>query len=583
MAPRTAVDSAIISVVGFLRSALNDGKCLPNLIRLFFFTCLLIGSLAHPLVSAAQVSDFGAETIDDDPLLDILLPLNEVQESDSDESSSDTGVDSLEEIIERNQDLFDDAASGDQTAPKELNLNAKDIEITALIKTVSKVTGRNYIVDADVKGKITIHLPSPVSYKEALKIFDSVLLLKGFTTVPVGENVWKVVSSSDAKTTTIPIVYESPDSPSDVLVTQLVRLKHVPAQDMQGVLAQFVSSSGGVNTFEGTNSLILIDSAANIARLLELVDRLDVPASDQDITIIPIQHAEVTDISEKINEILGTDDNQASQTTAARRTTNRTQARTNTRGRTTSTRGRQNVAGQTNTASVRRRLPLKVIADERTNSLIVVADPELTTKVRSLVEKLDSPIDKSSGRFYVYNLQHADAESISEILNNLISGATSSTQQTSTRTTGSSLSRSNNTQASTVNNNRNTVANRNNSRARLGNVPGGRVNFEGEVSIAPDPSTNSIIINASKSDYFRLKDVIDELDIKRRQVLVEATILEVRLSEEEGFGIELQGALGTDNAGFLAQSNFGGLTNLFTNPAALPTGRNNYSHPGCSG
>ena len=518
--------------------------------------------------SYAQVSDFGSETIEDDPLLSALLPLEEAEERDPEFDPEKPASDSDEEVTDNLQPSLVGGAANELDltgpTPDALNLNAKDIDITALIKSISKVTGRNYIVDAGVKGKITIHLPTPVTLSEALRIFDSVLLLKGYTTVPVGENVWKVVSSKDAKTTTIPIVYESPEVTSDALVTQIVRLKHVPAEEMQQVLTQFVSSDGGVNNFEGTNSLILIDSSANISRLLELVNKLDVPATDQDITIIPIQHAEVADISEKINEILGEEQSNAPANVAATRNRART---TTQRGRGAAGRRAAATNAAASTDSVRRRLPLKVIADERTNSLIVVADSGLTAKVQALVEKLDSPVDLSSGRFYVYNLKHADAESLAEILNNLISGATSSSESPTTRTTGSSLSRTNaaNNTANTRTRRTNPNTGRNLTRRGTGNAPNGRVNFEGEVSIAPDPSTNAIIINASRSDYMRLKDVIDELDVKRRQVLVEATILEVRLSEQEGFGIELQGALGEDSAGFLAQSNFGCL--LYTSPS----------------
>ena len=521
--------------------------------------------LSFTSITFAQVSDFGSETIEDDQIYSALLPLDEVEQKDI--------VDLIEEDPSSDNDdssvgsSTDELIALDKPAPSELNLNAKDIDIAALIKSISKVTGRNYIVDAGVKGKITIHLPTPVSMSEALRIFDSVLLLKGYTTVPVGDNVWKVVSSKTAKTTTIPIVYESPDHPSDVLVTQMVRLKHVPAQDMQQVLTQFVSSDGGVNNFEGTNSLIIIDSAANISRLLALVEKLDVPATDQDITIIPVTHAEVADIAQKINEILGEDESSSARPATTTRASARSAAQ---RARTSAGRRSTNQAAAAS-GPVKRRLPLKVIADERTNSLIVVADPELTAKVKALVEKLDSPLDLSSGRFYVYRLKHADAESLSEILNNLISGATSSSDNSTGRTTGSSLSRSSSQTAAAAQTARRTAAPRTRTISRSGrtSAPNGRVNFEGEVSIAPDPSTNSIIINAARSDYMRLKDVIDELDVKRRQVLVEATLLEVRLTEQEGFGVELQGALGQSDAGFLAQSNFGGLTNLFTNPTAL--------------
>jgi general secretion pathway protein D len=447
-------------------------------------------------------------------------------------------------------------------------LNVNDVEIATLVKTFSKLTKRNYIVDNNVKGKITIHLPTPVSLEQALRILDSVLLLKGFTTVPVDKNTWKVINAKDARQTTIPLTNNEKQNPSDIMVTTLVRLKHIAAQDVQQLLGQFISKDGILNSFAGTNSLVLIDSAANIKRLQELIKELDVPALDQDITIIPILYAEAKDIAEKIEKILGEDKEKQAPTTPVRNTSIRTPSQpgiTNT------------VTTDNNSPSERRSLPLKIIPDERTNAVIVVADPEMTLRVKALVEQLDSRIDQSTGRFWVYRLKHADAEQLAEIINSLISGTAAESSSEKSGTQGSSISRksssserssSRETSAQRINQNlqRNQAAQ---NRAAASSSGEGKVTLEGEVFVAPDTATNSLIINASKTDYERVKDVIEQLDIKRKQVLVEATVLEVRLSKNEALGVELQGTLGTDNAGLFAQSNFGGLTNLLTNPAAL--------------
>ncbi|MDD2941404.1 MAG: type II secretion system secretin GspD [bacterium] len=432
-------------------------------------------------------------------------------------------------------------------------LNVQDGEITELIESISKLTKRTYIVDEAVKGKITIHLQHPVTLEESLRIFDSVLLLKGFTTVPVDQNTWKVIQAKSAKSTTLPLISESPLHPSDILVTQLLRLKHVQAEDMQKLLSQFVSGDGVINSFEGTNALIMIDSAANIARLKKLVSMLDVPAIDQDISIIPVKYADVNDISEKINQILGEKDDKTSDAAATPRVNPQM-------GRPMMQRNIMPNQGTTGrSASVeRRRLPLKVIPDQRTNSLVVVADPELTIKIQALVEKLDSPVDLSGGRFFVHRLRHASAEDLSEILTQLISGASNEE--------GSKQGAS----ASTANTGTNSQIN---ARARMQETSTatgpGRVQFEGDVSIAPDPATNSLIINASRSDYLRVKQVIDDLDVQRRQVIVEATILEVTLNNNNSMGLEFQGTLANNEAGVIFQTNYGGLTDVLTNPTAL--------------
>ena len=179
---------------------------------------------------------------------------------------------------------------------------------------------------------------------------------------------------------------------------------------------------------------------------------------------------------------------------------------------------------------------------------------------------------------------YADAEELSDVLNQLISGAGSSSSSSSASGSsrrGSSLSSSRNS-SSRNNNRRNTTNNRTTSRnnrtlssRNRSNVPSGRVNFEGEVSIASDASTNTLIINASRGDYMRLKTVIDRLDVKRKQVLVEATILEVSLTDGESTGVQLLGSTGTDSAGIFAQSDSGAanagpdLISILTNPSSL--------------
>ncbi len=460
-------------------------------------------------------------------------------------------------------------------------LNVKDAEIATLVKTFSKLTKRNYIVDSNVKGKVTIHLPTPVTIPEALRIFDSVLLLKGFTTVPVEGNTWKVVLAKDARQTTIPLVLDgSTEPPSDALVTQLVRLKYIKASELQQLMSQFVSKEGLLNSVAGTNTLIMIDSSANIRRLQKIVAELDVPATDQDISIIPVLHAQATDIAEKIQDILGSEESedgvgQQPRVTQGNRPMLNVANRAGQPGIPPTDNGMTEMSGKT--------LPLKVIPDERTNSLIVVADEATTTKIKALVEQLDSPVDLSGGRFHVYRLKHADAEVLSDIINQLISGAGSSGEgKSASKSSGSSLSSNrkdaNSSSKSSVGD-KLAAALRERQSARATGTPGtgggtgggaeGKVNLEGEVSIAPDPSTNSLIINASQADYQKLKQVIDDLDVKRRQVLVEATILEVSLNKDEGMGIELQGTAGTENGGVVGQTSFGGLTNLLTNPAAL--------------
>lgn len=496
--------------------------------------------------SFASADDFGAETIEFESVA--------VEES-GEPANLDGEFFEVPEIEIIDIEPEEETSLADQTTTV---FNSRDVEITKLIESVSLITGRTYIVDDSVKGKVTIHVQKEVTVPEALRIMDTVLLLRGFTTVPVGPDVYKVVSAKDAKSSTIPLVSSKENDGSDQLVTQLLRLKHVQASEVQQLLSQFVSGEGIINSFEGTNSLIIIDSGANIQRLERLISEVDVPAVDQDITIIPIRHADANDIAEKIEEILG-EDKDAQQEQQAAVSARQAAARRAIANRRNAARNRAASRTTQPVNVAKRTLPVKVIPDERTNSLVVVADEATTDRVKALIEQLDSKVDLSGGRFFVHRLNHADAEELSEVMNNLISGASSeASSNTNASTTGSSLTRNRNLQRTAAN-----------TSAAAGAAAAGRVTFEGDVSLAADAATNSLIINASRGDYLRLKSVIDELDAKRPQVIVEATILEVSLDNSEGLGFEWQFTGANDEGGLLGQANYGGLTNLVTNPAAL--------------
>lgn len=557
----------------------------------------LQGNPKAAAVKLSQADDFEAGTIKDNSSTKVMPPSlveepNTTTRSKSEEYDIENGGElneskkpavkqpSAKPLLNESEAEESAPQGADKSTSLTTTLNGSEIEISTLAKAFSKITKRNYIVDNTVKGKVAIHLATAVSVPEALKIFESVLLLKGFTTVPMGANTWKIISAKDARQTTIPTITTAGDSSNEALVTRLIRLKNTQAADLQQILAQFVSKDGAINSFAATNSLIIIDSSANIKRLSNLVSQLDVPALDQDITIIPINHADAKDLSEKINKILG-GDAEADQS-ASRSAVNL---------------GRPNFAipppniGQlqasnsgVNVKTEQRQLPIKLIPDERTNSLIVVADQILTEKVKALVEQLDSEVDRSGGKFYVYRLQHADATEVADILSSLITGSPQSSGKSTSGVTGAlgssssssgfglgSRSRDRSSTRSDSAENRLASAIRQSSPffSTAGQSDAGKVNLEGEVTVAADNSTNSLVINASRGDYNKIKELLTELDVKRRQVLVEATILEVSLSNAEGMGVEWQTTAGTDQGGMLAQTNYGGFSNLLTNPKSL--------------
>ena len=441
----------------------------------------------------------------------------------------------------------------------EINVNNADI--AAIVKIFSQRTKRNYIIDERVKGKVSIFLPGKVSSDEAIRVLDSVLSLKGFSSVPIGENLWKIVPAQEAKQTTIPTVDTIDGRGSPMMVTKLIRLKYISADDVQQLVSPLISSAGLANAYTGTNSIIMIDSEENIKRISTIIESIDLPFSDREMTIIPIEHANAQDIADKINDILT--DSEEEGGNGAQSSSDLIRARLKETSRRLSTTGAQDGAtldGTSGTISARSRKP-KIIADERTNSVIVVADEDTTLRIRALASQLDSEVNLSGSRFYVYQCQHAKAEELAEVLAGLISG------EVNTRSDrpgiGDSTTR---TQNRISDQQRTPGRSRSESRPQAGTTS---VQFSEDLSITADAATNSLILSGSKSEYEKILSLLREIDVKRRQVLVEAMILEVSVDDSKSAGMEFLSSTGGDDGGILAVNNYGGLTQLLSDPTQL--------------
>ena len=477
----------------------------------------------------------------------------------------------------RPADAGDDIAKDSNT-----EINVKNAEIASIIRIFSRKLKRNYILDEKVRGKVSIYLPGKVSAEESLRILDSVLALKGFSSVPIGDNIWKIVPSKEARQSTIPTLTESrQDKPTAAVVTRLVNLKYVNAQDIQQILSQLVSADGLVNAYTGTNSLILIDSEDNIERLVKLVDELDVPFSNREMTIIPIQFADAQDIAQKLGDILGEGNNKRDGGADMSRASIGDPAaaaappvpggqRASTGGKTVSARG----------------IEPKIIADQRTNSIIVVADGDTTARVRALIAQLDSKLDLSGNKFYVYRCQHANAEELAQVLSGLAGngGGTGSTGTKPGKLSGKSSSQSglSGSQQRSSSQNQGAFGG-----AGMGGGMGGGGTGGGagggqqgpmstqlgeNINITADPATNSLIIAASKLDYERIRGLLAQIDVKRRQALVEATLLEVSIDHSIRTSTSFMGSTGGADGGGLIKSDFANtnsLNTLFNEPAKL--------------
>lgn len=272
-----------------------------------------------------------------------------------------------------------------QTTQKGIALDFKDVELTDLVKTISEMTGRNFVYDERLRGKVTIISPDSMSANEAYQLFLTVLNVKGYTLVPSGK-VNKIVPLQEAKQNNLPVT-NKPDGEN--YVTRLIHLKYADAQILSStVLMPLIPKTSNLTVYEPTNTLILTDSAANIDRLLEIIGKLDVPSSLDQFEIFRLKYADAEEIAKIANSLLN--------------------KQTNTR--------RRRVVGNTPTQTG------QVIAYSRTNTLVAIASDEEISLLRNLVETLDTPRDQQRSNINVYYLKNADAENLAKILNEIMTG-----------------------------------------------------------------------------------------------------------------------------------------------------------------
>ncbi|HXQ23340.1 MAG TPA: secretin N-terminal domain-containing protein, partial [Candidatus Acidoferrales bacterium] len=267
-------------------------------------------------------------------------------------------------------------AGGDEGGSNQrlITMDFQDVDISVLVKFISEITGKNFIVDEKVRGKITIISPAKISVDEAYLVFLSVLQVKGFTTVPSGA-VIKIVTTKEAKTNTIETVlpHRTPP-PSDEYITRLIPLKYVDANSMVGILQPLISPDGLLAAYPTTNTLILIDTAAQTDRLAAILSQLDVEGFEQEVEVIRVNYAYATDIAALLQQVLAPPDTSGAPGAPATNPGAAPDARLRRGGG-----PRPGVPGAAGGGAVSGgetpEHAFKIIPDERTNALIVLAGP----------------------------------------------------------------------------------------------------------------------------------------------------------------------------------------------------------------
>ncbi len=352
-------------------------------------------------------------------------------------------------------------------AERFVSIDFNDVEIGVFIKFISELTGKNFIIDQRVKGKVSIISPAKISVDEAYKVFLSVLEVQGFAAVESGEMI-KLVPAPEVRSKNIEtiesLLRKEAQSPDDKVVTQLIPLRYADPNEIKQLLAPLISKNSVVLSYQPTNLLILTDVYSNVQRLVKILKTIDVPGVGQVISVIPIQFADAEKIVKVLTAIFQQQPQQPQQ---------------------------QKKTGV---------IAAKFVADERTNSIILLSSENDTDKIKELILRLDKEMPKGKEKIRVYYLENATAEDLAKVLKDIPSKQAGAAPPQGGKKEAPVLSDS--------------------------------------VKIAADKATNSLIITADKEDYAVIEEIIKKLDIPRAMVYIESLIMEVNVDKDFKLGAE---------------------------------------------
>ncbi len=351
-----------------------------------------------------------------------------------------------------------------------VKFNLQDADLAELVNHISGMTGKRFIYGSKVrKIQATVVSPEPISLDEAYQAFLSILETNGMTVVPHGRFL-KIVDSAGVVGNGTPLYSRGAPVPnSDSYITRLYRTRYVGADEAAALLGKFKSKDGDISTYAAGNLLIITDTGTQIRRMVRILEEIDVGGAGQQMWIEPINHGNAADMAERVNDLFEVSDG----------------------------------AGGLS----------KVIADEQTNSLIVVGNDDAYKKLLQVLRKLDSRPGEA-GSVHVLPLQHAVADELSKTLQQMLTGVGSGGKKSKNSSGGDAAGM-----------------------------------FEGDVNVTPDQATNSLVVSSSPRDFAQLRMVVDKLDQPRRQVFIEAVIMDVGVSNSDELGFSWHGGATPDLGG----------------------------------
>jgi general secretion pathway protein D len=437
-----------------------------------------------------------------------------------------------------------DAARG-ASGENLVSLDFDNVDLKVFIKYVSEITGRNFVVDDKVRGRITLISPTKIRVDELQHVLESLLELNGFTTVPSG-SVTKIVPLREVKQRGVETdVGRDPReiAPIDRMVTHLVPLKYADINEVRNMLTPLVSKDGNITAYGPSNTIILTDLASNVNRLVKIIQEVDIKVTDEQIVVVTLKFASAIDLAPQVTAAVEAKLGEGGAAAPGRPRAPRGVVRPGAPG--------VAVAGPEKV--------FRVLADQRSNALIIVAGREEMAIALTLIEKLDVRLPPGRAQIHVYYLENAVAEDLAKVL--------TAQAQELVRAVGQPPGPG--VRQPTVA----APAPPPPPPAQTGPISGVVPTATGErkITITPDKATNSLVVTAIPEDYQALVEVIKKLDIPRRQVYVEAAVVELSLEKTKDLGVEFRSTsdFTTDSTVVFGGESFGLINELARDPFAI--------------
>lgn len=398
---------------------------------------------------------------------------------------------------------FENALEFEPRSPNyKVAFSLEEADLGELVRVISQLTGKRFIFGGKVKNiKASVYSPQKVTVAEAYQAFLSILETNKLTVVPHGRFL-KIVDTDAVQSSGTPIYGAAQGAPvEDRFVTRMHRLGHISADDAANVLGKFKSKEADITVYGPGNMIIITDTGTNIRRMMQILEEIDVGSSGDQIFLEPIHYSSAAEVEKRINELFDVKSSGGGGAPAP-----------------AGGKGGGATAASSVAPAVGDLHVAKIVSDDRTNTLIIVATERAYLRILELIKRIDVP-QTGEGEIHVLALQHADATELTKTLTDIITGANTAASPTAGGGPGGRGA------------------------APAAPAAGAQTNgiFEGGIKVSADKATNSIVVTSSLRDYASLRAVIDRLDQPRRQVFIEAVIMDLQLKRSDTFGVSFHG------------------------------------------